>query len=57
MRYDKSTNIELGNDPAAQLYNLKNDIKEQHNLAEKYPEKVKELAALLETIKTTSRDR
>lgn len=57
MRYDKFTNIELGNDPVAQLYDLKNDIKEQYNLAEKYPEKVKALAQLLERIKTTGRDR
>ncbi|MCA0932487.1 sulfatase [Lutimonas saemankumensis] len=31
-----------------QLFNLKNDKEEQHNLAEKYPEKVKELMVLLE---------
>lgn len=46
------TNIETGNAPTPQLYNLKEDIGEKTNLAEKYPEKVKELAALLETIKT-----
>lgn len=32
----------------AQLYNLINDKEEQHNLAEQYPEKVKELMLLIE---------
>ena len=41
------TNIESGNLAIAQLYNLKNDLGEKNNVAEKYPEKVKELAALL----------
>lgn len=45
------TNTELGNSPLPQLYNLKNDIGEKNNLAEKHPEKVKELAALLLSIK------
>ncbi len=31
-----------------QLFNLKNDKEEQHNLAEQYPEKVKELLLLIE---------
>lgn len=30
------------------LFNLKNDKEEQHNLAEQYPEKVKELMILIE---------
>jgi arylsulfatase A-like enzyme len=33
----------------AQLYNLKQDIGEQHNLAEKFPEKLKEMSAVWET--------
>lgn len=45
--YDKFTNIELGTNQKPQLYNLKKDISEQNNLAEKYPEKVKELRDLL----------
>lgn len=49
--YDKLVGLETGNSPTAQLYNLKNDAGEKNNLAEKYPEKVKELAALLEKIK------
>jgi len=45
------TNIELGNLNAPQLYNLADDVAEKNNVAEKYPEKVKELAALLVKIK------
>jgi arylsulfatase A-like enzyme len=41
------TNIEMGNSPSAQLYNLKSDIGEKKNLAAEHPEKVKELAELL----------
>lgn len=47
---DLLTNIELGNHSQPQLYNLKNDIGEKNNLALKYPEKVKELEALLKKI-------
>jgi arylsulfatase A-like enzyme len=54
--YDKLVGIETGNSPSAQLYNLKNDMAEKDNLAEKYPEKVKELAALLERIKNQRND-
>ncbi len=45
------TNIETGNLSAPQLYNLKEDVGERNNLASQYPEKVNELAALLESIK------
>jgi hypothetical protein len=45
------TNIETGNSLKPQLYHLKDDIGEKNNLAEKYPEKVKEMASLLEKIK------
>ncbi|MEO6683594.1 MAG: arylsulfatase [Ginsengibacter sp.] len=41
------TNIESGNLATPQLYNLKNDLGEKYNVAEKYPEKVTELADLL----------
>lgn len=44
-------NIELGNNPSAQLYNLKTDIGEKKNLASVHPEIVKELADLLQSIK------
>ena len=49
--FNKLTGIELGNAPAPQLYDLNKDIREQNNLADKYPEKVKELKDLLQKIK------
>jgi arylsulfatase A-like enzyme len=50
-RINKNTNTELGVDPQPQLYNLKNDLGEKHNVASKHPEIVKELAALLKKIR------
>lgn len=47
----KLTNIETGNYPSAQLYNLKEDIGERSNLATKFPEKVEELKVLLDKLK------
>ena len=47
----KLTNIETGNSTVPQLYNLKEDIGERNNLAEKYPEKLKEMVQLMEKIK------
>ena len=38
--------------PGPHLYNLAEDLGETQNLAEKHPEKVKEMAALLEKIRT-----
>ena len=55
--YYKLTDTETGNLSSPQLYNLKNDIGEKNNVAEKYPEKVKELAAELQKIKTGGRSR
>jgi arylsulfatase A-like enzyme len=52
--YYKLTAIESGNSPTPQLYNLKNDIGEKNNLAEKYPEIVKKLSGDLEKIKSRS---
>lgn len=49
--YMKDVGIESGNLPTAQLYNLKEDLSEKNNLADKYPERVKELAELLEEIR------
>jgi len=43
--------IETGNAAEPQLYNLKEDIGEKHNLADKYPGKVKDLDILLKSIK------
>ncbi|MHB0958686.1 MAG: sulfatase family protein [Pirellulaceae bacterium] len=36
--------------PSTQLFNLEDDVAEQHNLVERYPEKVRELTALLEQL-------
>ncbi|MGL5261668.1 MAG: arylsulfatase, partial [Bacteroides sp.] len=44
-RYYDKTDTEYGNSEEPQLYNLKDDIREQNNLAQEYPEKVKELHA------------
>lgn len=43
--------IESGNLKAPQLYNLNEDIGERNNLAETYPDIVKEMSLLLEAIK------
>ncbi len=48
---NKLVNIETGNDPDPQLYDLTKDPSEKTNLATRFPDKVKELAALLETIR------
>jgi arylsulfatase A-like enzyme len=45
------TQIESGNSPKAQLYNLKQDIGEKNNLADQFPEKVKELETMLKKIR------
>ena len=50
-KYNASVGIELGNDTQPQLYNLKEDIGEQRNLAETMPEKVKEMQRVLEDIR------
>jgi arylsulfatase A-like enzyme len=51
------TGNEVGNDPAAQLFNLKEDIGEKNNVAAEYPEKVKELLAELGRIQQGKGDR
>ncbi len=56
-KYNRNTNTELGNDPQPQLYNLNTDPGEKTNLAEKYPEKVKDLSALLNKIRAEGRSR
>ncbi|QBQ39933.1 arylsulfatase [Sphingobacterium psychroaquaticum] len=50
--YDASTDTELGNNQQPQLYNLKEDIGEKVNLADKHPKIVKELQDLLEQEKS-----
>jgi arylsulfatase A-like enzyme len=48
----KDKNMELGNAPYPQLYQIKVDPYESNNLATKYPEKVKELDRLLKEIQS-----
>ncbi len=47
----KDTNIELGNLPQPQLYNLGNDPAETTNVADVHPAKVNEMKQLLDKIK------
>jgi len=49
--YAKNTDIELGNDTVPQLYNLSEDLGEQHNLAGENPDKLQEMETLLEEIR------
>jgi arylsulfatase A-like enzyme len=51
-RIQQTTNTELGNDPEPQLYDVSSDPGERKNLAAERPGKVRELAALLEKIRT-----
>ncbi len=53
-RMNVNTNTELGNAPQPQLYRLKDDLGERNNVATQYPEKVKEMAALLQKIRQRS---
>ena len=46
----KFTNIETGRDTIYQLYNVREDIGQQNNVAEKFPEKVAELKTEIEKI-------
>jgi len=56
-KFNRNTNTELGNDPEPQLYDLKNDLGEKTNLANRRPEKVKEMAALLQRLRQQGRSR
>jgi arylsulfatase A-like enzyme len=49
-RLGNNAQIETGNQRVAQLYNIRNDIGEKNNVADKHPEIVKKLAELLETV-------
>ena len=51
---NKQVNIELGNSDDYQLYNLREDPGEQHNLAEEKPDKLKEMKALYEQLRGTA---
>jgi arylsulfatase A-like enzyme len=56
-KLNRNVNIELGNDPKPQLYDLKSDIGEKNNVASEHPEIVKELAGLLKKIRGDGRTR
>jgi arylsulfatase A-like enzyme len=56
-RMNVETNTELGNDTAAQLYDLAHDPGERQNLAGKYPERVKAMEAVLEKTRQGARPR
>ncbi len=49
-------NIELGNAPEYQLYNLNEDLGEQNNLAASQPDKLEEMIAAYEAIRGLSND-
>ena len=54
-RFNQNTNTEMGNDPDGQLYDLARDLGETNNLAARHPDRVKEMAALLQRIRQTGR--
>jgi arylsulfatase A-like enzyme len=51
------TNTETGNHPAGQLYDLGADLGETKNLAAGQPERVKEMSAFLERLRTQGKSR
>jgi arylsulfatase A-like enzyme len=53
----KETNIELGNDPAPQLYDLATDLGERTNLAARHPDRVSRMAGMLKAIRESGRTR
>jgi arylsulfatase A-like enzyme len=56
-KMNAETNTELGNDTVPQLYDLAADPGESRNVAAKYPERVKEMDGLLQTIRKAPRGR
>jgi len=54
---DKNTNIELGQDAVAQLYDLDADIGERNNVASAHPEIVAAMATELEKLRSNGRSR
>lgn len=48
---NENTNIELGNSPSPQLYNLKSDPGERRNVAAEHPEKLQDLKAKLASVR------
>jgi arylsulfatase A-like enzyme len=56
-KINRNTNIELGRDSQPQLYNLKDDLGEKHNLAAEHPDRAKAMADLLHRIRKRGRSR
>jgi arylsulfatase A-like enzyme len=56
-RRNANTSTELGNDPQPQLYDLKNDLGEKNSVATEHPQRVKDMAALLQRIRHEGRSR
>ena len=56
-KIDVESNIETGNDPLPQLYNLKEDVGERNNLASENQSVTMELSELLKKIKSDGRSR
>ncbi len=54
-KYIEPAKRNVGGVPKPQLYNLADDLAEQHNLASQRPEKVKELSRLLDGIRKSGR--
>jgi len=48
---NKNVNIELGNDPEFQLYNIDTDLAQQNNLASDMPDKLEEMKTLFASIR------
>jgi len=53
-KINTQVNIELGNDKEYQLYHLKEDIAQQHNLAKSNPDKLEEMIKAFEKIRGTA---
>jgi arylsulfatase A-like enzyme len=54
-KINNNVNIELGNDPAPQLYNLARDPGERNNVASAEPQRVQQMMAKLEDIRANPR--
>lgn len=47
--FNTNTSVETGNFPSVQLYNLKNDLGEKHNVADQHPKEVQRLKKILQS--------
>lgn len=56
-RYNRYTDIELGNDTEPQLYDLSKDLGERNNLAGRHPQQTARMAAMLQSLRQRGRTR